>query len=99
MMTLVQHATEPHHALQREQKNRLTPRNAPYEFSDEKRTFHYVVPPEVKSRKCYAIAMKTPFLENLPTLAEDVKVGLPAKGWRTWKVGALSRFRQRLASG
>jgi hypothetical protein len=44
-------ATEPLRALPREQENWLTPRNAPYEFSDEKRTFHYPVREEVKSRK------------------------------------------------
>jgi hypothetical protein len=44
-------ATEPLRALPREQENWLTPRNAPYEFSYEKRTFHYRVTEEVKSRK------------------------------------------------
>jgi hypothetical protein len=33
-----QRATELRHALPREQENWLTPRNAPYEFGDEKRT-------------------------------------------------------------
>jgi hypothetical protein len=44
-------ATEPLRALPREQENWLTPPNAPYEFSYEKRTFHYPVTEEVKSRK------------------------------------------------
>jgi len=39
-----QHATELLHALWQEQENWLTPRNAPYEFSYEKRTFYYRVP-------------------------------------------------------
>jgi hypothetical protein len=39
------------HALPREQENWLTPRNAPYEFNDEKITFYYRAAPEVKSRK------------------------------------------------
>jgi hypothetical protein len=34
--------------------------------------------------------------KNNPTLAEDAKVGLPAKGWRTWQVGAYPHFRRRL---
>ena len=36
--------------------------------------------------------------ERFTALAEDARAGLPAKGWRTWQVGAHSRFRRRLAS-
>jgi hypothetical protein len=39
------------HAPEREQKNWLTPRKAPYQFSNEKRTSHYQAPEEMKSRK------------------------------------------------
>ena len=34
---------------------------------------------------------------NNPTLAEDARVGLPAKGGRTWQVGAYPHFRRRFA--
>jgi hypothetical protein len=49
------------HAPPREQKNWLTPRRTPYQFSNEKRTFHYLLREEVKSRKGNHIARRSSY--------------------------------------